>query len=31
MGWIEVGFYLGIVAIPTGMIFWVVWRTRGED
>lgn len=30
MGWLEVAFYLGIVCIPTGAIFWVVWRNRGE-
>lgn len=30
MGWLEVMFYIGIVAIPTGAIFWSVWRNRGE-
>jgi hypothetical protein len=30
MGWFEVLFYIGIIAIPTGAIFFVVWRNRGE-
>jgi hypothetical protein len=30
MNWVEVLFFIGIVAIPVGAIFWVVWRDRGE-
>lgn len=30
MNWFEAMFYMGIVAIPAGAIFWAVWRSRGE-
>lgn len=31
MGWIEVLFWMSIVAIPTGAIFYVVWKNRGDS
>jgi hypothetical protein len=31
MEWLEVLFYLGIVCIPVGAIFFVVWKHRGDD
>jgi len=30
MNWFEVFFIIGIVCIPAGAIFYVVWRNRGE-
>ena len=30
MNWLEVAFIIGIVAIPTGAIFYAAWKNRGE-
>lgn len=30
MNWVEVMFFIGVVSIPVGAIFYVVWRDRGE-
>lgn len=30
MGWLEVLFWMGIVCIPAGAIFYVAWKNRGE-
>jgi hypothetical protein len=31
MNWLGVAFIVGIVCIPVGAIFFVVWNRRGED